>query len=487
LERSGGFEKLVELCNDVNLSSRAKDYLKELSREDLIPESSRLPEFQAKAEFAQWLAHPNELGRSPDELEIVDHRDLLWPTDGETKHLWLIKYRVKDTTGLVHDDIGVGLVGSTTFCLFSYQLEQRPPEDAYAIHCYWEMTHSDLITDSDIEGSSEYDSLLQQWNGSPLENANMLAVSELSPSVNYPRRLVGLASANLNGQSGWTVLDGAESRWYQKDEMPEESYPKTILMIHIGRQLLGFKQQPDRKRFLQKPTSLPAEQIARVYEKLLLEAENGSTSQRERLIGKRSLLREHFHPYIEAKHLLHGGTKAEHLAQAYGILLRVAQKYPNEAKSLLDSFSALGDAFDNYINALVELNRQKEIIPLIELFEPHWQHNLGYGRLGSAAFKANRDDVSEKFCLKLKEGLKGWQRSEEMSCLAEIWHRQGKIDQSRALLIECMQKMVEDGRKAEGSDRKLYEQWFQNHRKTFMRLFPNEALRDYGLPERTTR
>src|SRR6185295_10194261 len=119
----------------------ATAYLKELGRENVIPEESKRPDFEAKAEFAQWLAHPNELARFPDELEILDHRNLRWPTDGEVKHFWLIKYRVKDTTGLKTDDLGVGLVGSMTFCLFSYELEQRHPEDAYAIHCYWEMSH----------------------------------------------------------------------------------------------------------------------------------------------------------------------------------------------------------------------------------------------------------------------------------------------------------------------------------------------------------
>src|ERR1022692_30992 len=135
LERPGGLEKLAALCKDVNHSSRAKSYLKELGREDVVPEESKLPDFEAKAEFARWLAHPNELDRFPDELEILDHRDLCWPTDGKVKHFWLIKYRVRDTTELKHDDIGVGLVGSMTFCLFSYNLEQRHAEDTYAIHC----------------------------------------------------------------------------------------------------------------------------------------------------------------------------------------------------------------------------------------------------------------------------------------------------------------------------------------------------------------
>jgi hypothetical protein len=73
---------------------------------------------------------PNEPGRPPDELEIVDQRELAWPPELERKPSWLIKYRLRDQTGLEHDDVGVGLVGSVTSCLFGDRLEQRPAKDA---------------------------------------------------------------------------------------------------------------------------------------------------------------------------------------------------------------------------------------------------------------------------------------------------------------------------------------------------------------------
>ena len=91
----------------------------------LIPPESLDSDFRAKAEFSQWLAHPNELGRPPDLLEIVDRRDLAWPPDFERKTLWLIKYRLRGASGAINDDVGVGLVGSVTFSLPGAKLEQR--------------------------------------------------------------------------------------------------------------------------------------------------------------------------------------------------------------------------------------------------------------------------------------------------------------------------------------------------------------------------
>lgn len=487
LEQPNGLEKLVELCKVVNYSSRATSYLKELGREDAIPKESEQPDFKAKAEFASWLAHPNELARFPDELEIIDHRDLRWPTDGEVKHFWLIRFRAKDTTGLENDQVDVGFVGNGIWCHFSYELKQRPPEDAYAIHCYWHLSGDKLVTDSDVEGSSDYNSLLHEWPGASLSQSKLLIVSELSPQLNYPRRLVGLASAHQDGQSGWVVLDGPQSRWYPADEMPENEYPRAVLMLHLGRRLLGFQQEPDRKRFLQQKAVLPPEQIERVYEQLLADAEQGSAERRKELLGSGGLLANHVEAYVDAKNALHGGGRTRHFMDVYERQLRIGRQYPEESAKLLDSFAALGKGFDEYVVALVESGRQAEVIPLMDLFAPHFQHNLGYGRLATAAFKAGRDDLSEKFCLLLKGGLEDWQRSEEMSYLAEIWQRQGNNAEARSLLLECLSKILEEGRKAEGSDRKHFEEWFQNHRKTFMRLFPGESLEQHGIPGTTFR
>jgi hypothetical protein len=181
--REDGLHRLAEGCRDFKTAEVAKRYLTELGREDVIPQEADDPGFAALAEFAQWCAHPTELGRVPDELEIVDHRELLWPPERQTRPFWLIKYTLRDTTGLADDDTECGLVGSVTFCFFSYKLAQCPPEDGYAVHCYWEMEQKGLIEESDVqEEAGEYHNLVQQWRGPGLENPRVLFVAEISPN-----------------------------------------------------------------------------------------------------------------------------------------------------------------------------------------------------------------------------------------------------------------------------------------------------------------
>jgi hypothetical protein len=444
--RSDGIKQLADFCKDFKTAETAKRYLTELGHESAIPSMANDPGFAALAEFAQWLAHPSELGRMPDELVIADHRELRWPPERQPKPFWLMKYTIRDITGLEDDDVECGLVGSITFCLFSKDIAQRPPEDGYAIHCYWEMEHEHLIEESNVEyEKDDYDSLINQWTGPRLENLKMKFIAELSPKLGYPQRLVGLASASLNGEPGWVALDGPRSEWYPESEQPKECGVSTVLSVHVGRHLLGFTGQPDRKSFLaaEKPPKPPEppkspEQIIAAYEKLLAEARNADEETRE---------------------------------------------------ESLDSFSPIGKHFEEYVDALQRSGVPNNIRELIDLLTPYWDHNLGYSQLGMAAFKLGQKDLAEQFLMKYRKGCENYARGEDMDFLAELWIQEGKPDAAKDLLLECLHGILEDSKSAEGSDKALFEKWFQSKRAAFLKLFPNDEalLASHAIPQTTLR
>lgn len=426
LEREDGLRRLVGYCGDFKHAQTAKRHLSELGRQDLIPAAANEPGFAALAEFAQWLAHPNELGCVPDDLEIVDHRTLAWPPERKHKPFWLIKYRAKDTTGLGEDDAECGLVGSVTFCFFSYKLAQRPPEDAYAVHCYWEMEQAGLIEESDVkETPAEYDGLLKQWRGRPLDNPQMSYVAEISPELRQPQRMVGLASACLDGNEGWVVLDGDRSEWFPKSEMPPDAYDSVVLKIHVGRHLLGFTGKPDRRKYLAPPPAPKSDDmVVAAYEKLLSDA------------GKQE-------------------GKAR--------------------KEAFDSFGPLGEHFEQYADALARTGRKNQIVAAIQRLAPFWDHNSGYGTLGKAAFRCGEHSLAEGFFTKLHDSYQASHRSEEMGMLAEIWCQWEKREAAKELLVECLRKLVAESKSASGSDKRLFEEWFQNQRRALLRLFPHDG------------
>ncbi len=491
LGSDAGLKMLARWCLEPDRYVSAEEYLRQLNRLDLVPEAARSPDFQAKAQFAHWLAHPNELGRPPDEVEIVDHRTLVWPPGGEQRDFWLIKYVARDPEGLDDDDIDCGVVGSVTFCFFSYKMHERPPEDAYAIHCYWEMEHEKLITEMEVDDSTEYAAMLQQWTGAPLSDVEIVRVAELSPPLKQPQKMVAMATAMRGNDAGWVVLDGPHSRWYSKSEMPADVYDSTVLMLHVGRQLLGFTQEPDRGRFLAPPQGeRDPHEIVAAYERLFQEARGGTPSRKKTLLTQfGNPLGRHFIAYVDARARISGESRVSTLIAAYQELMDLAASADNEtAEDVYGTGSALDRNFDDYVDALIASDRSSEVTEAIELFGPHWGHNRGYSTLGSAAHRAGDHATAERYLLRLRESYDDWFRSDDMDILARIWHTRGDDEQAHDLLIACLRGTARDSRSAKGSDRKLYEEWFQNHRSTYLELFPERGdafLAEQGIPTTT--
>ena len=491
LGMESGIAALAAACLDLNRSSRARRYLLELQREDAIPAAANSPDFAAQAAFAEWLAHPSELGRPPDEIDIYDHRTLRWPPEFADCPVWLIRYRVKDTTDLVPDDVGVGMVGTVTFCFFSYELHQRPPEDGYAIHCCWELERAELLEIVNVEaGNTEYDGLRAQWMGAQIEVGNLCHVAEVSPELKYPRRLVAVAEARRTGAPGWAVFDGADSRWYPADEMPAEESAQTVLKVHIGRQLLGFTPATDRKNWLRPAGAIPAEQIAVAYERLLDGLPGADEKEQERLLLRDSPLGTHFDAYVDALVSLRGGARMHHFAKTYERLLNFVDSCPAvPSAKAFDTFAPLGMHFAGYARALAELGRVADASPLIHRLIPLWEHNRGYGTLGTAAFAAGDDPLAESLLLKLKHGDRNWSRSEEVTLLAEIMLRRGADAEAKTLLIECLRATMTEAKEATGSDVEFFEKRFQHQRRGMIRLFPDAAaeMTRLGIPDSTLR
>ena len=471
---AGGIERLADYCLDFRTSQKAARYLEELNLGEHIPAEAAGEDFVAQAAFAEWLAHPNELGQPPDELEVVDSRELPWPPSREPRRMYLLKFLLRARRGMADDQIGAGLVGSVTWCFFSYELEQRPPEDVYAVHAYWECTHESLITEIEVDpDSGEYDGMLKQ----ALDHADdlrVVAAAEFSPELEYPQAVIGLATGKRDGVAGWMALDGPRSRWYSASDMPEGTTDKAVLMIHAGRTLLGFTVQPNRRSYVQgiKPAR-PAAEITATYERLLAEAQANAAAA-EKALSWRSPLGKAFLDYANAWAETQGTTFAAGVCRAYEGLLQAATHL--DAKTFEDcsgSMSPLGDKFERYIDALVELRRQADIPPLVERLRPHWEHNLGYELLGTAAFKAGRDDLAEPFLTQLQQSMDEWERAEGMDVLAEIWLRQGKADEARSLLTDALRRLVKAA--GEQNEPEFFEEHFQRRRGTYLRLFPADG------------
>jgi tetratricopeptide (TPR) repeat protein len=392
------------------------------------------PAARAVAELAEWLAFPTELGDYPDEIELVDHRTLLWPPRRKETALWLFRYRARDVWGLDEDDTGVGLVGSTTFCLFGYENHRRHPDDVYALHCAWELRNDEHLEQTEEVEDRELHRALAASPGHPgLRDVDPILSVRLRRTVPYPGGEVLLARAEHRGVPGWLVLDGPRSAFVPADELPEEAAPETVALLHVGRILLGFDGVPPRRKHLR----------------------------------------------IEQR-----GRADDEVIERYESALEHARTAPPEARrELFGSWGPIGRHAARYVEALVRKHRVEDVRSLVAELARHWDHNSGYAELAKLAFSAGLLDVAKQHAEKLRAAYPNAHRSETVSLLAEIYFREGHPEAAYRLLTDALAKLERERKRAPQKDQKLFSSWMAVHAETLRRLFPDratDALRGVG-------
>jgi hypothetical protein len=488
LGRRAGVSLLAQYCLDISHSESACRYLKELELEHAIPKSALEPEFQARSAFASWLAHPNELAKSPDEVDVVETRELLWPGEDQPKQFWLLRYRLIDKSGFEKHQSGIGLVGSMTWCFFSDDFERRPPEDCYAIHCAWEMEGLDLIEQIEVSKQAEYAHLLSKLSGEGYQNCKVVRVAEISPKLKQSNRLVTLVEAMVANEPGWVAVGSGRLSWYPAKQFRADQTTSGILRIHLGRQLLGFNDASDREKYLQVvEEELDCEHVVQVFEHLLGELKTGDTNRINFLLNRDRAIQQHLDDYLVAKVAISSATRDEVFAKVYEHILTAASRLSEaQQREVYDSFSILGQGFKEYTEILDRLDKRQQIKELVGTFAPYWNHNLGYSCLGNAAFRAKDWELAEIYFLKLKEGMKSYVRCEEMSLLASIWHSRSETEQAKSLILECLTGTLSEIKESKyESDRKIFADEYKFHYQMLLSLYSDaeETRIQHNLPD----
>ena len=97
-------EVIVTLAKDIVHADQTYSLLERHSMTDCFPAELRDPAYLAKSDLVHWLTYPTELGREPDEIELLG----VTKKKGETFHV----FRYKSDSDNLGDDLkGVWLIG----------------------------------------------------------------------------------------------------------------------------------------------------------------------------------------------------------------------------------------------------------------------------------------------------------------------------------------------------------------------------------------
>ncbi len=261
--------------------------------------------------------------------------------------------------------------------------------------------------------------------------------------LDYPQSAVAIATAVLADEPGWVVFDGSRSRWYPRSQFPEESTARTILRLHVGRQLLGFAPVDARQlRDVQRREIAP-ETVVSEYEQWLEELPGASAERRAAMLVGYGELDRHFDRYVASKAKLTNQTKEAVYVATYDSLLELAQQgdAADRVKSL-DALTVVGEKFEGYVECIAA-NDPQRVAELIDFFEPYWDHSLGRSYLAKAAWQVGLREEARRILEPHIQSGENVYSGEDSRMLAEIWHDAGRVDEARELLSKSSANLQE--------------------------------------------
>ena len=92
-----GEDTVVRMANDLEYADMTYDLLKRHNQLDYFPKDLTAPEYLAKSNMVNWLAYPTELGKTPDEIELLGDVD----ADGEKYYI----FKYKSDSDTLSDDL----------------------------------------------------------------------------------------------------------------------------------------------------------------------------------------------------------------------------------------------------------------------------------------------------------------------------------------------------------------------------------------------
>ena len=510
--KEAGWKLLQHYALDPQYGEEAFYWFRLLRREDLLPPAARNSEFRLKASCVTYSGMRSSLmsngygDRFPDQIKVLDQRKLDWPLVAGPKMVAIVGFVVWDKYGLGAEwtELKVAYEGLSSLEEWAWVWDDsdssRPFEDAYAIACcdslrrypdYTPRLTNQLppgIDYQDIDSPSVRAKLLKQWRGQASDPSESLASFQVDPAFELPVRQYVAVEGKMDGVEGWAVLAGDEVAWYPKDEQPWFTDELTILKLHVGRLLLGFEDQPDRKAWLErKYFQRRPEEIVAIYERLMAEIPDAEEERREELMDSEGPLAKHFEQYIAALLITRGGSRGENVIATIEQMLRLQWK---DGESAFWGPGEVAAHFDTYVQALFSSGRESDAIAAIKLclkHHPSYFSDDEIVRFGSEAYQARRLEVAELwFEYAADRYFDWWYRQRHVSQLAEILLQRGEQARAKSALIDCLKMLSSDIRDAESEqERAELLECYRYQRAAYLRLFPDgaEELNQKKLPE----
>lgn len=140
LDVEEGREWLAKLVEEPIARLRVLSFAEELGILDNIPDEFQSEIAIAESKLAIWLSEPKQMGIAPSSMELVDNRELYWPSYEHPVQCYLFRFRYGSNP--VYSNLGIS---GPLIHVFPNNIESLSVEDAYAAFAGWQAIHPKIF------------------------------------------------------------------------------------------------------------------------------------------------------------------------------------------------------------------------------------------------------------------------------------------------------------------------------------------------------
>lgn len=135
-----GEQWLAKLVEEPIARLRVLAFAEELEILDKIPDEFQSEIAIAESKLAIWLSEPNQMGIAPSNIELVDNREMYWPSYEHPVQCFLFRFQYGNDP--VYSNLGIS---GPLIHVFPNNIESLSIDDAYAAFAGWQAVHPKIF------------------------------------------------------------------------------------------------------------------------------------------------------------------------------------------------------------------------------------------------------------------------------------------------------------------------------------------------------
>jgi len=234
LEDEFGVEALIKLAEEPIVRLRVLSYAEELGLLNEISLELQGEIAQAESRLAMWLAEPLQMGIAPSKVELVDNREMYWPSYEHPMQCYLFRFQYGSSQSLYSN---LAICGPLVHA-FSADLKVLSIDDAYALFAGWQTVHDEIFQMS-VERAQQ--AFPNEWRRlyEELAAADQFTAVEVRFVGSFFGKIALIANCEYENEKGTVIADGETMNFVGEGSAVAPIDFNLAFAIWRGRQLLS--------------------------------------------------------------------------------------------------------------------------------------------------------------------------------------------------------------------------------------------------------